>query len=215
MQPEVEAAIERALGSTFFLARPTPKRLAAWRARANELAARSAGYAYAAYAHLKIATVVEEAADTIFRLGGGGDRSRREAVRQAIWDQVRARGLVDPRRGDVERRSSRGDPVPARLRPRLPHPPAALRRPPDVEQLSRPREASAQLRAFSTTCSTATITARPAASTERRGLRGRGRPPGAALAALAARSGTSGARRGDGPRLTEMLAASPRPSGAP
>ena len=96
MQPEVEAAIERGLGSTFFLARPTTKRLAAWRSRANELAARSAGYAYAAYAHLKIATVVEDAADTIFRLGGGsGDRSRREAVRQAIWSHVRARGLVD------------------------------------------------------------------------------------------------------------------------
>ena len=95
MQPEVEAAIERALGSTFFLMSPTPKRFAAWRSGANELAARSAGYAYAAYAHLKIATVVEDAADTIFRLGGGGDRIRREAVRQAIWDHVRARGLVD------------------------------------------------------------------------------------------------------------------------
>jgi patatin-related protein len=96
MQPEVEAEIERALGSTFFLVRPTQKRLAAWRTRANELAARSAGYAYAAYAHLKIATVVEDSADTIFRLGGAGDRSRREAVRQAIWQHVRGRGLVDP-----------------------------------------------------------------------------------------------------------------------
>ncbi len=96
MQPDVEAAIERSVGSTFFLARPTPKRLAAWRARANELAARTAGYAYAAYAHLKIAAVAEEAAESIFRLGGGGDRGRREAVRQAIWTHVRERGLVDP-----------------------------------------------------------------------------------------------------------------------
>ena len=96
MQPEVEAAIERALGSTFFLVSPTQKRLAAWRTRANELAARSAGYAYAAYAHLKIAAVVEEAADAVFRLGGGGDRSRRESVRQAIWGHVRSLGLVDP-----------------------------------------------------------------------------------------------------------------------
>ena len=95
MQPEVEAAIEHSLGSTFFLASPTQKRFAAWRRRANELAAQSAGYAYAAYAHLKIATVVEDAADTIFRLGGGGDRARKEAVRQAIWTQVRAWGLVD------------------------------------------------------------------------------------------------------------------------
>jgi hypothetical protein len=96
MQPEVEAAIERAVGSTFFLVRPTPKRLAAWRARANELAARSAGYAYASYAHLKIATVVEESAATILRLDGGGERGHREAVRQAVWSEVRARGLVEP-----------------------------------------------------------------------------------------------------------------------
>ena len=95
MQPEVESAIERALGSTFFLVRPSPKRFAAWRSRSNELAARSAGYAYAAYAHLKIATVVEEASDTIFRLGGGGERARREHVRQAIWRHVRGRGLVE------------------------------------------------------------------------------------------------------------------------
>jgi len=96
MRPEVEAAIERALGSTFFLVQPTPRRLAAWRSNANALAARSAGYAYAAYAHLKIATVVEEAAASIFRLGGGGDRARREAVRQAVWRHVRGQRLVDP-----------------------------------------------------------------------------------------------------------------------
>ncbi|MGZ8347515.1 MAG: patatin-like protein [Allosphingosinicella sp.] len=96
MQPEVEAAIERALGSTFFLERPNPSRLAAWRARANELAARTAGYAYAAYAHLKIATVVEDSSETVFRLGGGGDSMRREQVRQTIWHHVRAQGLVEP-----------------------------------------------------------------------------------------------------------------------
>ena len=96
MQPEVEAAIERSLGATFFLARPTPKRLAAWRSRAHELAALSAGYAYAAYAHLKLSAVVEETIDGIFRLGGGGDKPAKEKLRQAVWGAVRARGLVDP-----------------------------------------------------------------------------------------------------------------------
>ncbi|MGQ0558797.1 MAG: patatin-like protein [Sphingosinicella sp.] len=95
MQPEVEAAVEKALGKTFFLARPTPKRLSAWRGRANAMAAKSAGYAYAAYAHLKIAAVTEDAAQTIFALGGGGDRARRERVRDAIWKEVRRRGLTD------------------------------------------------------------------------------------------------------------------------
>ena len=55
-----------------------------------------AGYAYAAYAPLKISTVVEETAAASFRLGGDGDKARRERVRKAVWIVVRARGLVDP-----------------------------------------------------------------------------------------------------------------------
>jgi len=96
MRPEVEAAIERALGSSFLFMNPTAKRLGTWRSRANDLAAKAAGYAYAAYAHLKIAGVAEEAANSIFRLGGGGDRSRRDQVRRAIWRVVEERGLVAP-----------------------------------------------------------------------------------------------------------------------
>jgi patatin-related protein len=96
MQPEVEAAIERALGSSFLFMSPTAKRIGAWRSRANDLAARAAGYAYAAYAHLKIATVAEETAMAIFRLGGGGDRARRDRVRRAVWQLVYDRGLIGP-----------------------------------------------------------------------------------------------------------------------
>jgi patatin-related protein len=95
IRPEVEAAIERAVGSSFFLNRPTPARIAGWRARAHKLAAREAGYAYAAYGQLKIATVVEEIADTLFRLSGAGDSARRRAVRRAMWRHVRALGLTD------------------------------------------------------------------------------------------------------------------------
>ncbi len=94
MQTEVEAAIERSLGTTFFLSSPTVRRFANWRTRANELAAQSAGYAYAAYAHLKLSAVVEESAEAIFRLGGGGNRTRLAAVRQAVWEHVRERGLA-------------------------------------------------------------------------------------------------------------------------
>src|SRR5690606_2130733 len=95
MRPEVEGAIERALGSSFLFLSPTPKRIGSWRSRANDLAARMAGYAYAAYAHLKISTVVEETAGAIFRLGGGGDKARQERVRKAVWNVVRDGGLVD------------------------------------------------------------------------------------------------------------------------
>jgi patatin-related protein len=95
MRPEVEAAIERAFGSTLLLLRPTHRRLASWRARAQNVAAREAGYAYAAYGQFKLAGVAEEAAERIFQLGGGGDRARHERVRQAVWAEVRRRGLSE------------------------------------------------------------------------------------------------------------------------
>jgi hypothetical protein len=94
MRPEVEAAIERAFGTTLLLLRPSAKRLAGWRVRAQTMAAREAGYAYAAYGHFKLSTVVEDIAGTIFRLGGGGGRGPEERVRQALWSAVRAQGLA-------------------------------------------------------------------------------------------------------------------------
>ncbi|HEY1604559.1 MAG TPA: patatin-like protein [Allosphingosinicella sp.] len=96
MRPEVEAAIERSFGATIFLLRPTPKRLAGWRSRAQTLAARGAGFAYAGYAQLKLSTVVEEMAEALLHLAGGGGRGRRESFRQALWGTVRARGLAEP-----------------------------------------------------------------------------------------------------------------------
>jgi patatin-related protein len=96
MRPEVEAAIERTFGSTLLLLQPTPKRLSAWRSRAQAVAAREAGYAYAAYGHLKLATVVEDVAERLFALSGGGDPDRREAVRHAVWAHARALRLTAP-----------------------------------------------------------------------------------------------------------------------
>ena len=110
IRPEVEAAIERAVGSSFFLSSPTPSRIANWRSKAHNLSAREAGYAYAAYGQLKLATVVEEVAACILRLGGGaGDSSRRHAVREAVWTHVRALGLADP--GALTAKGAREDVV--------------------------------------------------------------------------------------------------------
>ncbi|MBV8687317.1 MAG: patatin-like protein [Alphaproteobacteria bacterium] len=95
MRPEVEAAIEAAFGSTLLLLRPTPGRLAGWRAKAQTVAARAAGFAYAAYAQLKLSAVVEEVAEALSG-GEGADRGVREAVREAVWGAVRAKGLADP-----------------------------------------------------------------------------------------------------------------------
>src|SRR3546814_12171872 len=58
IRPEIEECVEALFGGTFFLERPTPARLAVWRAQAQEKAARHAGFAYAAYGHLKLFRIV-------------------------------------------------------------------------------------------------------------------------------------------------------------
>jgi patatin-related protein len=94
MRPEVEAAIERAFGTTLLLMRPTGRRVAAWRNRAHNVAAREAGFAFAAYGHLKLSVIVEELAETLFRLGEGGRRQDFELLREAVWTEVRRSGLT-------------------------------------------------------------------------------------------------------------------------
>ncbi len=59
MTPQVDAAVEDAVGLRFFLMPLTPQRLSAWRSRAQTAAARGAGFAYAAYGALKLAQVTD------------------------------------------------------------------------------------------------------------------------------------------------------------
>lgn len=95
IRPEVEGVIETLFGRTFFLDSPTPARLATWRAKAQEAAARQSGYAYAAYGHLKLSGVVEDMIDQIAALAKA-DRGRHTKMRHAIWKAMRTSGLTDP-----------------------------------------------------------------------------------------------------------------------
>src|SRR3546814_2030916 len=70
IRPEIEDCVEALFGGTFFLDRPTPARLAVWRAKAQERAARQAGFAYAAYGHLKLFSIVEDTISLLSRLDG-------------------------------------------------------------------------------------------------------------------------------------------------
>ena len=90
MTPEVDAAIERAVGGRFFLFKLTPERLSDWRSRTQTVAAREAGFAYAAYGQLKLSHVVESAADRLIGLGGHRSAGSDGAVRRALWDAARA-----------------------------------------------------------------------------------------------------------------------------
>lgn len=90
---EVEERVEKLLGRTFFLDRPTPVRLAAWRAKAQAKAAETAGYAYTAYGHLKLANIVEDIANLAIGLTGADNAHLRARLRSAIWKNVHDRGL--------------------------------------------------------------------------------------------------------------------------
>jgi len=70
LRPDIEHTVEATVGRTMFLTRPTPQRLAAWRAKLQRKAARAAGFAYPAYAHLKLAGIVEQLGTLIVALCG-------------------------------------------------------------------------------------------------------------------------------------------------
>ncbi len=95
MREEVEERVQKLFGRTFFLDRPTPARLANWRGDAQKKAADEAGFAYAAYGHLKLSGLVESLAEQLNSIFGFSDNRAREDLRHALWAEVRARGLDD------------------------------------------------------------------------------------------------------------------------
>ncbi len=93
LTPEVEDTIQSLFGRTFFLDRPTPKRVASWRVKAHELSASDSGFAYAAYAHLKLSGIVEEIADLAARISAGRPDFAADQFRRDLWNEIRARGV--------------------------------------------------------------------------------------------------------------------------
>ena len=70
LRPQVEASVEHMFGRTLFLDRPTSARLATWRARASERAARDAGHSFVAYREIVRAGIADALARaTLDRLG--------------------------------------------------------------------------------------------------------------------------------------------------
>ncbi len=92
VQPNVESAIERLFGRTFFLDSPTVGRMNAWRTKAQTGAATAAGYAYASYGHVKLAGIVEDIVHLVQRQDPTLRDEAFEAFRREVWDEVRRRG---------------------------------------------------------------------------------------------------------------------------
>ena len=97
MRPAVEEQVEALFGHTLFLDRPTPKRLAAWRRRAQKAAASQAGYAFAPYEAVKRDGVVERLATTVAGLIGESSARRRGTAHALIQAALTAQ----PGRGGI------------------------------------------------------------------------------------------------------------------
>lgn len=95
MQGQIDAAVERLFGYTFFLNRPTPKRLAAWRAKAQNAAAAQSGFAFAAYTSTKFSAIITRLARLTHAAApelGLGDAS---LIADVLRAELAARGLEE------------------------------------------------------------------------------------------------------------------------
>ena len=92
LRPEVEATVDRLLGRTLFLDRPTPERLTKWRRRAQQAAAEQAGFAFHSYARSKFTGIVEHLAGLIHR-AVPGEKPARESVIGALAGHFEREGL--------------------------------------------------------------------------------------------------------------------------
>ncbi len=102
LRPEVEQAVEDLFGHTLFLDKPTPRRLQAWRAKAQQAAAEKAGFAFHSYAQAKFAGIVDHIARTIYEAAPELGLPGPEPICQRLRAELAARGLErlsDPKGG--------------------------------------------------------------------------------------------------------------------
>ena len=93
LRPEVEGAVETLFGRTLFFDRPTPKRLQAWRQRAQQAAAVSAGYTFQAYAQAKTAVIVARLARLVHNSTSQLGLPDPEPIETALREELSRRGL--------------------------------------------------------------------------------------------------------------------------
>ncbi|MEP9400710.1 patatin-like protein [Sphingomonas sp. VNH70] len=91
LRETVDAQVEALFGYTLFLDWPTPARLAAWRAKAQERAAAQAGVGHAAYGLLKIDQLLEQLAGRVAAIADDPSPERRRRLRQRFGDVLAAR----------------------------------------------------------------------------------------------------------------------------
>jgi len=93
LQPDIDRAVEKLFGYTFLLDRPSPKRLASWRAKAQQAAAERAGYAFGPYALTKFDAILDQLAKLTLR-AAGTPQADHAPVAAAMRRVLEARGLA-------------------------------------------------------------------------------------------------------------------------
>ncbi|MDC0887150.1 patatin-like protein, partial [Altererythrobacter sp.] len=94
LRPEIEAAVERLFGRTFFLDKPTPKRLVGWRNKAQQAAAEGAGYAFQAYAQAKFNGIVERLGELVLEAAPKLMQPDARAIVHVLRDELEQRELA-------------------------------------------------------------------------------------------------------------------------
>ncbi len=92
LQGDIDLAVEKLFDYTFLLARPTPKRLAGWRAKAQQAAAERAGYAFGAYALTKFEGILDQLARLTLKASGQAQGDPAPII-HALRGELEARGL--------------------------------------------------------------------------------------------------------------------------
>jgi patatin-related protein len=92
IRAEVETQVEALFGYTLWLDYPTPKRIAAWRRRAQIAAAAKAGYGHTAYGLLKVDGAIDRIARMLYGIGDQHSPERLREIREAVAHAVQARG---------------------------------------------------------------------------------------------------------------------------
>ncbi|TAD74037.1 MAG: patatin-like protein [Sphingomonadales bacterium] len=92
LQADIDQAVEKLFGFTFLLDRPTPRRLAGWRAKAQQAAAERAGFAFGAYALTKFDGILMALARLTMK-AAGLPRADTAPLVEALRCELEARGL--------------------------------------------------------------------------------------------------------------------------
>ncbi|VVT15735.1 patatin-like protein [Erythrobacter sp. EC-HK427] len=93
LRPEVEGAVEKLFGRTLFLDKPTSKRLAIWRGRAQAAVVEQAGFAFQSYAQAKLSGIIERLAELAVRSAPAADAVSARQVELHLRRTIEARGL--------------------------------------------------------------------------------------------------------------------------